>query len=172
MKWDEVVICGSSQTFLRGFEMFSGSSALNLDSKGRMAFPVRYRDILIACCEGQLVCTVDLFSKCVLIYPQTQWLSIAQKLSQLSDMHVEQRAMKRLLLGHAQECSMDKLGRVLLPGTLKEYASLNKQVVLVGQLNKFELWDKASWQDQMHADQELIKSTDLSHFSQLENFSL
>tara|TARA_B100001094_G_scaffold333359_1_gene411088 strand:+ start:24307 stop:24765 length:459 start_codon:yes stop_codon:yes gene_type:complete len=152
--------------------MLSGSSALNLDSKGRMAFPVRYRDILAAQCEGKVVCTVDLFSPCLLLYPQPQWLIVAERLGVLSDTHAEQRAIKRLLLGHAHECQVDKLGRLLLPMTLRDYASLDKQLILVGQLNKFELWNETLWQEQVNENKDLIKSVDLSHFTQLQNFSL
>ena len=152
--------------------MFSGSSHLNLDNKNRMTFPSRYRELLMEHCYGEITCTVDLFSKCILLYPQPQWQEISCKLMKLSDTQSEQRAVKRLLLGHAQECQLDKNGRVLLPNTLRDYAHLTKHVILVGQLNKFELWDEALWQAEVKRNIDLVSSLDLSRCDNLNQFSL
>ena len=152
--------------------MFSGSSHLNLDSKSRMTFPSRYRELLMEHCHSLMTCTVDLFSKCVLLYPQPQWQEIAEKLMKLSDTQAEQRAVKRLLLGHAQECQLDKNGRLLLPNTLREHANLTKHVTLVGQLNKFELWDELLWQREIKNNIDLVSSMDLSNYDSLNQFSL
>lgn len=127
--------------------MFRGVNALSLDTKGRLAVPSRYRDRLQSLCEGQLVLTIDR-DRCLLIYPLPEWEEIERKLVQLPSLNRQARRLQRLLLGHATECELDGSGRVLLPNPLREYAGLNKRVVLIGQGNKFELWDEATWNEQ------------------------
>ena len=122
--------------------MFRGATLVNLDSKGRLAVPTRYRETLIEESEGQMVCTIDLHQPCLLLYTLPQWEIIEQKLSRLSSMNPAERRVQRLLLGHASECQMDSAGRLLIASTLRQHASLTKEVMLVGQFNKFELWDE------------------------------
>ncbi len=80
--------------------------------------------------------------------------------------------MKRLMLGYAQECELDANGRVLLTPPLRQYASLEKKTMLVGQLNKFELWDEQVWQQQLADSLEMIKSQGLTASERLADFSL
>ena len=122
--------------------MFRGATMVNLDSKGRLAVPTRYRDLLNEESQGQMVCTIDLHQPCLLLYTLPAWEVIEQKLSRLSSMNPAERRVQRLLLGHASECQMDGAGRLLIAGTLRQHAGLNKEVMLVGQFNKFELWDE------------------------------
>ena len=124
--------------------MFRGVTNLNLDAKGRMAMPSRYRDRLMDTCEGRLVITVDR-DGCLLVYPQPEWERIEQALMSRPNMDRQVRRLQRLLVGHATECELDGQGRILLPTPLREYASLDKRAVLVGQGNKFELWDEDTW---------------------------
>lgn len=124
--------------------MFRGVTNLNLDAKGRMAMPSRYRDRLLDTCEGRLVLTVDR-DGCLLVYPQPEWERIEQALMSRPNMDRQVRRLQRLLVGHATECELDGQGRILLPTPLREYASLDKRAVLVGQGNKFELWDEDTW---------------------------
>ena len=124
--------------------MFRGVTNLNLDAKGRMAMPSRYRDRLVDTCEGRLVITVDR-DGCLLVYPQPEWERIEQALMSRPNMDRQVRRLQRLLVGHATECELDGQGRILLPTPLREYASLDKRAVLVGQGNKFELWDEDTW---------------------------
>lgn len=132
--------------------MFRGATLVNLDSKGRLAIPSRYRDQLIKEASGQMVCTIDIHNPCLLLYPLPEWEVIEQKLSRLSGMRSEERRVQRLLLGHASECQMDNAGRLLLAPVLRQHARLSKQVMLVGQFNKFEVWDEATWQQQIEND--------------------
>ena len=132
--------------------MFRGALSLSLDSKGRLAIPTRYRDHLLNECLGQLICTIDIHQPCLLLYPLPQWEFIEQKLAGLSSMVPEERRIQRLLLGHAAECEMDSAGRILLPATLRSYAQLHKELMLVGQLDKFEIWDADAWQQQIQLD--------------------
>ncbi len=130
--------------------MFRGINPLSLDTKGRMSMPTRYRQQLQDNCQGQLIITIDA-DRCLLLYPLPVWEIIEQQLVALSSADPTKRALKRLLLGHAEECGLDGSGRLLLPGPLREFAGLEKKIVLVGQGNKFELWDEALWYRQRDA---------------------
>lgn len=124
--------------------MFRGVNNITLDAKGRMAMPTRYRERLQERCDGQLVITVDR-DHCLLLYPLPEWEEIERKLVRLPSLNKQARRLQRLLIGHATECQLDGNGRVLLPPPLREFASLNRQAVLIGQGNKFELWDEQVW---------------------------
>ncbi|ANC40806.1 cell division/cell wall cluster transcriptional repressor MraZ [Hafnia alvei] len=132
--------------------MFRGATTINLDGKGRLAVPMRYRELLLEESQGQMVCTIDLHQPCLLLYTLPQWEVIEQKLSRLSSMNPIERRIQRLLLGHASECQMDSAGRLLIASTLRQHAGLTKQVMLVGQFNKFELWDEENWYQQVKED--------------------
>src|SRR5690242_5309277 len=119
--------------------MFRGVTQLSLDAKGRLAIPARYRSELMSTCSGHLIVTVDP-SKCLLIYPQPAWEPIEQKLNNLSSFDSKTRNLQRLLVGNASDVEMDAAGRILLPPPLRLFAGLSKDVVLVGQGAKFELW--------------------------------
>ena len=124
--------------------MFRGSSTLNLDSKGRLAVPTRHRDFLQSYCSGRLIITADP-SKCLLIYPLPDWEPIQQKLMSLSSFNPRIRDLQRQFIGYAEDIHLDAAGRLLVPPALREFAGLDKRVVLVGQGNKFELWDSEKW---------------------------
>jgi MraZ protein len=114
--------------------MFRGASAINLDDKGRLTIPSRYRHALMADCSGQMVCTIDVNQPCLLLYPLPEWEVMERKLQPLSDMIPQERRLKRLLLGYATECEMDKNGRLLLSSPLRQRAQLEKPIMLVGKL--------------------------------------
>lgn len=124
--------------------MFRGVNTLTLDSKGRLAIPTRYRDALARACNGQMVLTVDR-DHCLLLYPLPEWEEIERKLVKLPSFNEQARRLQRLLIGHATECELDGSGRILLPPPLREFAGLDKAVVMIGQGNKFEIWDEAKW---------------------------
>ncbi|MGL5169899.1 MAG: division/cell wall cluster transcriptional repressor MraZ [Edwardsiella tarda] len=152
--------------------MFRGATTINLDSKGRLAVPTRYRDLLIEEAQGHMVCTIDLHHPCLLLYPLPQWEVIEQKLSRLSSVNPAERRVQRLLLGHASECQMDGAGRLLIAGTLRQHAGLQKQVMLVGQFNKFELWDEETWYQQVRDDIEAEQSATEILSERLQDLSL
>jgi len=124
--------------------MFQGAAQLNLDSKGRLAIPSRHRDLLLDHCAGQLVLTADA-DGCLLFYPQPEWEPIRDKLLKMSAFDPRIRALQRRLIGYAEEVVMDTAGRVLISSALRSFAALDKRVMLIGQGNKFELWDEAKW---------------------------
>ena len=127
--------------------MFRGVTLLNLDAKGRMAIPSKYRDRIQAMGHGQLVVTLDMNDPCLLIYPMPEWEDIERKLVRLPSLNKQAVRLKRLLLGHASECEMDANGRILLPPALRELVKLDKRIVLLGQGNKFEVWDEQAWNE-------------------------
>lgn len=124
--------------------MFRGISPLSLDGKGRLAIPAKYRQHLQDAGGGQVVLTIDR-DRCLLLYPLPIWEEVERQLIRLSSTNKRARALKRLLLGHAEECGLDASGRILLPAPLREFAGLDKRVVLVGQGNKFEIWNEEAW---------------------------
>ncbi|NKB46346.1 MAG: division/cell wall cluster transcriptional repressor MraZ [Legionellales bacterium] len=128
--------------------MFRGISAVNLDTKGRMAMPTRYRDDLQDQdqYQGKLVVTIDTESPCLLLYPLHEWEVIEKKLQNLPSFDPAARRIQRLLIGHATEIELDGNGRILLPPLLREYAGLDKKIMLVGQGKKFEIWSEERWQ--------------------------
>ena len=127
--------------------MFRGVNTLKLDSKGRMTVPTRYRKSLQESCSSQLVITIEAVDRnqSLLLYPLPEWEQIESKLTSLPALDRHARRLQRLLIGHATECEMDAQGRILLPAELREYAGIDKNVVMCGLGNKFELWDEQSW---------------------------
>lgn len=126
--------------------MFRGINFINLDAKGRMAIPMRYRaQLQITEAMEQLVVTIDTEEKCLLLYPLLVWEEIEKKIENLPSFNQVTRRIQRLLIGHATELEMDGSGRLLLPPLLREYAKLDKDVMLIGQGKKFEIWDKKIW---------------------------
>lgn len=152
--------------------MLRGAHALALDSKGRLAVPTKYRDWLREECDGQLVCTIDISSPCLLLYPLNEWEEIEKKLKSLSSMNPAERRLQRLLLGYASECELDTSGRLLVSAPLRQHAGLDKQIMLIGQLNKFEIWSEARWLEQVNKDIEALPDMDWTSSEKLRDFSL
>ena len=149
---------------------FRGINAVNLDLKGRFAMPKRYRESIADACDNNLVATIDLHSPCLLIYTQDEWEVIERKLMALPNMDPNARLVQRMLLGYASEIEMDSQGRLLLPSLLREHASLDKQALLLGQGNKFELWSQASWDQERPEMLNQVQGLEIS--GSLTNLSL
>lgn len=127
--------------------MFRGVNGINIDAKGRMVMPTRYRERLQDDNRGGVVLTIDTEERCLLLYPLRAWEEIENKLAELPSFNPAARRIQRLLIGHATEAELDSHGRILLPPLLREYAGLSRRAMLVGQGKKFELWDDAHWQE-------------------------
>ena len=125
--------------------MFRGVNNVNIDAKGRIAIPARYRDHLIHHCGAEMVVTIDTEERCLLIYPQPDWDDIQRKVEALPSFNVAARRVQRLLIGHATDIQMDNSGRILLTPPLREYAKLDKKGILLGQGKKLELWEESAW---------------------------
>ena len=126
-------------------KMFRGVNNINIDAKGRIAIPIRYREQLLSHCGGEMVVTIETEERCLLIYPQPDWDDIQRKVEALPSFNVAARRVQRLLIGHATDIQMDNSGRLLLTNPLRDYAQLDKKGVLLGQGRKLELWDENAW---------------------------
>lgn len=149
--------------------MFRGATKVTLDAKGRLAIPTRYRDRVQSRCDGQLVATIDR-DHCLLLYPLPDWEEIERKLTRLPTLNAKVRGLQRLMLGYATELDLDGSGRILLPRELREFAGLERQAMLIGQGNKFELWDEETWQAKR--DELLEKESDTPLPAELESLVL
>ena len=125
--------------------MFRGEYSLSLDAKGRLAIPSRYREQLLEECAGQLIVTISLLERCLVVYPFPRWQRIEDELKDLPALDSQAQAINHLLIGHAVDCDMDSNGRVLLSQALRKFAGLGKRIMMVGQVDKFEIWDDGGW---------------------------
>ena len=119
--------------------------------------PSRYRDELVVRCGGQLIVTIDAVDPCLCVYPLPEWELIEAKLRDLPSLREETRRLQRLLIGNAVDIELDGSGRFLVPPRLREHAGLDKHAMLVGQLNKFQLWNEDAWNALADADLAAIK---------------
>ncbi|MDD2757769.1 MAG: division/cell wall cluster transcriptional repressor MraZ [Patescibacteria group bacterium] len=121
--------------------MFIGEYSHNLDDKGRLAVPVKFRPDL----EDGAVVTRGLDS-CLFLYTKKEWAKLAEKLAALPISQSNSRAFARLMLAGAMDVDMDKQGRVVVPEYLRQFAGMKKNVVVAGLYNRLELWDEESWE--------------------------
>ncbi len=148
--------------------MFRGVTALTLDSKGRLAVPAKFREVLQLRAGGKFVITAD-SALCLLVYAAPDWEPIQQRLMGLSSFNTRTRDLQRLLVGNASDVDLDGAGRILIPPSLRKFAGLDKDVALVGQGARFELWDEAKWDAQMDKS---IALNEEGIPPELEDFSL
>lgn len=125
--------------------MFRGVINLNLDAKGRLQVPAKHRDRLRETAAGRLVVTLDPQGHCLWLYPEDEWFEVERKLMKLPSVKGAAAGLRRLVLGSAHDVEMDSQGRILLPLDLREKSGLEKKISIVGQGNKFEIWDEAQW---------------------------
>ena len=128
--------------------MFRGFHTLSIDDKGRMAIPSRYRQRLATEADGCLVQTLNPLDRSLWLYPLNNWEQIETKLAALSEFDIRSRRTKQMMRGYAFDCQLDSQGRVLIPSELRDYARLQKQIVILGQGNKFEVWDQSIWEQE------------------------
>ena len=125
--------------------MFRGVQHINMDAKGRLAMPARQREPLLSKCNGELVATIDTQSRCLFIYPLPEWEKIERDIQELPALNPAVKRFQRLVIGYATDLELDSSGRMLLPAPLRDYAQLEKKLVLVGQGKKLELWAEDLW---------------------------
>jgi len=127
--------------------MLLGTHTLNLDNKGRMAIPAKYRGALVPAEQQRVVLTINPRDTCLWLYPEQTWLPIAQKVAALPPLKPENRALQRLLLGSACVLEPDSQGRIPVASELRKQAGLSKKIALIGLVNKFEVWDADIWSE-------------------------
>lgn len=144
-------------------KMFRGLHHVSVDTKGRMSLPTRLRDELMQYDDTGVVVTIDPTSRCLLLYPLSEWDLIQEKLDKLPSFQAQARRLQRLLVGHATDLELDSAGRVLLPQPLREFAQLEKKVALLGQGKKIEIWSQDLWEGQreQYLEQTLIDEQEM-----------
>lgn len=110
-----------------------------------MAIPTRIRDELMVLCGGRLVVTAHTEDRCLLVYPEPEWSILLPQIEALPSFNKVSQRVKRILIGYANTVELDANGRFLVPPTLRDYANLDKKMMLVGQGKKLELWSEESW---------------------------
>jgi MraZ protein len=110
-----------------------------------MSIPTKLRHALCGESGDDLVVTISPSDHCLLLYKVADWDAVEQKLTSLPTLNAQVRQLKRMLIGHADDCSIDGSGRILLPQQLREFANIDRKAVLVGQGDKYEIWDEAHW---------------------------
>jgi len=123
--------------------VFFGETAINLDAKGRLAIPVRYRDDLREQCGNRMVLTYSAFDSGVLwLYLEKEWQRVRDEVMALPSLNSSHRSLQRRLVGSATAVEPDGNGRILLPSSLREVAGLEKHVVMLGMGSRFEIWNE------------------------------
>jgi MraZ protein len=118
-----------------------------VDSKGRVSIPAKFRELLAEKYDDRLILTN--FDRCLVAYPYEEWRVLEERISSLSMVKKEVKAFQRFFISGATECPIDKLGRILVPPTLRDYAQLGRNVVFAGMLRKFEIWSKERWLEEI-----------------------
>ena len=126
-------------------DMFKGIHNINLDGKGRLTIPTKYRNTITDQSNGSMVVTMDTEEKCLLLYPSTIWATIEKKINDLPSFSKNHRRIQRILIGHAEDLDIDSAGRILLSKPLRLAADMTKKITLIGQGQKFEIWNEDTW---------------------------
>ena len=129
--------------------MLQGRFEHNLDDKGRVAVPAAFRKALAVSSDAATPATVPVYitisDQCLAAYPEPEWQAKIEKINQLNQLDPKVMAFKRIFVGCAQECQVDKAGRILVPADLRRDAGIGKEAVLIGQIDKFEIWSRERW---------------------------
>lgn len=133
------------------FSVFKGEYSHSVDAKGRIIMPAKFREIL-----GDMFVVTKGLDGCLFVYPNDEWENIENKFREIPLTTKDARKFSRFFFAGAADCEVDKQGRVLIPSVLREFAGLNKEVVLVGVLNRIEIWSKERWQENEYDDMDEI----------------
>ena len=139
--------------------VFKGTYRHRLDPKGRLPVPAAFRRALEAAGEGRLV--VTLLDQCLAAYPPREWAALEVQLHALPAFSKPVKALTRLLTSRAADCELDVQGRILLPAALRTAADLAGEVVVVGVVDRFELWAPARWDDFVRESERLLDDVSL-----------
>ena len=138
--------------------MFRGSSFHTIDDKGRIIVPTRFRDLIKSSeLNGVMVSRMD---RCLVGYTIDEWIKIEEKILSLARKSERMRRFRRVFIGGAHECVCDKQERILIPPMLRQYAQLEKEIVIVGVLDHFEIWSKDKWELENNALEKDLEDED------------
>ncbi len=132
--------------------MFRGRFEHTIDFKGRVSIPAKFRELLSEKYDDHIIITN--FDRCLVAFPYEEWRNVEDKISSLSMVKKEVKAFQRFFISGATECPIDKLGRVLIPPTLRDYALLEKDVVFAGMGKMFEIWSRERWTEEIKRAEE------------------
>ena len=132
--------------------MFRGRFEHNVDAKGRVSLPAKYRDILSSNYNDRLVITN--YDSCLIAYPYDEWVTLEENFRQYSIMQEDVEVFMHYFISGASECSIDKLGRILIPPILRKHAGLEREIVFVGMITRIQIWDKQRWEQKFQKAQE------------------
>ncbi|NJP36453.1 division/cell wall cluster transcriptional repressor MraZ [Alkalicoccus luteus] len=124
--------------------MFIGEFEHQMDTKGRMIIPAKFREDL-----GSGFVVTRGMDQCLFVYPQEEWQKMESKLRELPFTKKDARAFTRFFFSGATECDLDKQNRINIPASLRNYAGLEKECVVIGVSSRVEIWDKAAWDSYM-----------------------
>ena len=122
------------------FLMFQGHAECNLDVKSRLMVPAKFRKYMKPEADDKLILTRGM-DKCILVYPQDEWEKVKNALSGYNSFNRDQRFFMREFFMYVNECELDSQNRIVIPPQLKEYAGLDKEVILLGLMDKMEIWN-------------------------------
>jgi MraZ protein len=141
--------------------MFRGIHLLSMDAKGRIKIPTRHLGQVTKICSGQMVMSIHPDDSCLVLYPLKDWQQLELKIAELPSLNIHTKKLSRKLIGYAIDCELDKIGRILIPSSHKNYANLNNKVILSGQGKSFEIWDERAWKDQIDKLERLSNQTEV-----------
>ncbi|MES2635684.1 MAG: division/cell wall cluster transcriptional repressor MraZ [Pseudomonadota bacterium] len=148
--------------------MFRGATHVSMDAKYRLAVPAKHRDALLTQSAGNLILTAHPH-RCLLLYPQPAWAPIEAKINGLSSFNPQTSAYQRMMVGQAEDITLDGTGRLLVSPVLRSFAKLDKDVMFVGQGSHFEIWNLDAWHQQLET---LMLGDGAEMPAELEGFSL
>ncbi|OGQ49437.1 MAG: division/cell wall cluster transcriptional repressor MraZ [Deltaproteobacteria bacterium RIFCSPLOWO2_02_FULL_47_10] len=135
--------------------MFRGRFEHAIDNKGRLAVPSKFREILSTNYDERLIITN--FDGCLWAYPASEWQKVEDKVASLPQFKDEVKALQRVFISAAVESPIDGSGRILIPPTLREYAGITKDVILVGMTNRIEIWSRERWLQKFDESQKKLE---------------
>jgi MraZ protein len=125
-----------------------------MDAKGRMAIPTRYRALLSEICQGELVISIDMKSTCLTLSPLPEWKNFEAKVAALPALDDLGEMLSRFVIGQAKDIQLDANGRILIPSELREYAEIDKKLILVGRTQRLEIWAEDNWNTEREKSQQ------------------
>ena len=141
--------------------MFRGSSFHTIDPKGRIIIPARFRDVIKAGSSDRVI--VTRLDHALFAYTLDEWNKIEARIMSLTDTSESMRRFRRIFIGGASDCTCDKQGRILIPPVLRQYAEIEKDIVLIGQISHFEIWAKERYDQEVLQMEKDIKKEEINN---------
>lgn len=142
--------------------MFRGRSDQTIDDKGRIIMPAKFREVLAKRNDQTIMLTnLDMG---LIAYPVEEWAEVERKILNRPDTSNAVKNFKRFLIGGVSECCLDKQGRILVPPSLKKYAQLEKNIVIVGLINHFEIWNAERYYSMVQQGESSAETDELQAF--------